>query len=613
MTVLATVEIELHVIAPLLCAGIGRQVWGVDKEFLRDHRGQPLLPASHVKGKLREAWRQLFACRALSSAPDIDFLLGLEPKSDDPEPGRGLLELTDFRLTCHDGRHQPLHRIKIDEASGTVKEQALLVMKPCGIAGQNLAWHGGASYPAENEEKAVEIRNALKVGLAFITSFGSEKGIGFGRLTRVEIGIPSCEPSRAVISRSPDGDVLGLRITAREPLLIGGLRIADNLLPSEPVISGAVIKGALAQALRRRLGVGGIAAVTGESMRNLLTAAGLPLLGEYFDDIGFSHAFPSCSPRARAVTPPLSLVQDGNGLFDLALAPEGFDCRPGQGAPMFRIDWKDGGDAVDARYGWRWPRRIYRTRTAIEGESGTATEGKLYSFQFLCPEDETGQEVHWLANVRLPTCPGDVRRKLAGELDFVLRNWLIHLGKRYGAVEVEMADHPVTPCRPSHPGQSGRMVVSLQTDTLLLDPFTLASGDEKDVSAAYQDVWTELSGGTWRLARHFASQKLTGGYIGRRFTHKSSYCPWFLTAAGSVFVLEAVQADAPDMGFINDIQAYGLPLPGWVGERYGPDDGSLWRRCPYLPENGYGEVAINLDDHFDLQVRGNRESKDAQG
>jgi hypothetical protein len=45
----------------------------------------------------------------------------------------------------------------------------------------------------------------------------------------------------------------------------------------------------------------------------------------------------------------------------------------------------------------------------------------------------------------------------------------------------------------------------------------------------------------------------------------------------------------------------GLPLPKWAVEKYQRDGkkGDHWSNCPYIPQNGYGEIAVNLSIHWD--------------
>jgi hypothetical protein len=44
--------------------------------------------------------------------------------------------------------------------------------------------------------------------------------------------------------------------------------------------------------------------------------------------------------------------------------------------------------------------------------------------------------------------------------------------------------------------------------------------------------------------------------------------------------------------------ALGLPLPVWALAEYGQYNRELWETCPFVPENGYGEIAVNLAWHW---------------
>jgi hypothetical protein len=148
-------------------------------------------------------------------------------------------------------------------------------------------------------------------------------------------------------------------------------------------------------------------------------------------------------------------------------------------------------------------------------------------------------------------------------------------------------------------------VVTLQTPALLIDPGRhLAPGGkngsarEEDLEREYQDVWQELSEGSLRMASYFQRCTLAGGeYFRRRFLGKDAqYKPYLLSSEGSTFLLE------PASGEENAARAYldswlrsGLPLSRSVRTFYRiPDEPKIqWAHCPYVPENGYGEIAVN--------------------
>jgi hypothetical protein len=119
---------------------------------------------------------------------------------------------------------------------------------------------------------------------------------------------------------------------------------------------------------------------------------------------------------------------------------------------------------------------------------------------------------------------------------------------------------------------------------------------------AYGAVFAEWTGGALELTRIFARQTLHGGiYLHRRFQERNRYRPYALTATGSVFVFSVVpgqEALAADTAakWLSD----GLPTPRWAVEAFARKghDGAYWSNNPYLPENGFGEIAVNLDNPF---------------
>ena len=143
-----------------------------------------------------------------------------------------------------------------------------------------------------------------------------------------------------------------------------------------------------------------------------------------------------------------------------------------------------------------------------------------------------------------------------------------------------------------------RWVVMLQTPALLCDVSAVAPG-LSDATVAYKAYWEEASGKKLTLERHFARQTLMGGeFLWNRFSKQSLYSPFVLTNAGAVFVLRVMNDE--DAGaaakkleeWIRD----GLPLATTVRKRFGlAGDAGDWKKCPYVPENGYGEIAVDLE------------------
>ena len=61
-----------------------------------------------------------------------------------------------------------------------------------------------------------------------------------------------------------------------------------------------------------------------------------------------------------------------------------------------------------------------------------------------------------------------------------------------------------------------------------------------------------------------------------------------------MFVFDVTDQTKADVKVDNWLK-HGLPLPDWAENLYGNN----WQTCPFLPENGFGEIAVNLDVHWD--------------
>ncbi len=84
---------------------------------------------------------------------------------------------------------------------------------------------------------------------------------------------------------------------------------------------------------------------------------------------------------------------------------------------------------------------------------------------------------------------------------------------------------------------------------------------------------------------------MRGGFLRRNKQDAAApYYPYYLTEAGSVFVLK-IKNETKAVELFDLWEKRGLDLPKWAEDSYGKP---VWRQCPFVPENGYGEVMINL-------------------
>lgn len=581
-------DLTLTLAGPLMTRSTAAGGYGVDSPMARDARGRYCIPGTLVKGRLRDAWRELHEAAGAAFDPDVRGLLGEEAgnagNSGEVGPRRGRLRFDD--LVC-DAREadQTLFRIQIDDQRGAVKHGAYQVIEAPFAAGEQVAFRGAIRFAAHDDADAERVRQHVTTGLRWITSLGAMRTVGFGRLLDVALQAAS-EPAASVTAGATGDERLAVLLTLEAPFCVPRHRTDDNLFESESVIPGAALKGSLAASWQ---------ALLGQPVGDPITAAtdpARPKLGEHFTRVRFMHAFPiqrsGNTPPRRPVVPPLSVVKTSRGTFDVALEPGPVLIE--NEAPAFAIDWKSRAD-VDDRFGWHEPKRELRVRTRIDSDTRRAAEGALFGYEMVVPHGFA-----WHTRIDLGGVPADDRAQVERELREVLAHGLRGIGKTKVSAGVEWLDATADADHvESHAQDAGLWILTLQTPALLCDPEGLTeSSGERELRERYEHAFAALSAGTLRLTRYLARQRLAGGYyIHRRFQPHAPYRPYLLTEAGSLFVLEPAGAEhtAPAREYVDRWRRHGLPLPPWAA-------GATWQTCPYLPENGYGEVAVNLTTHW---------------
>jgi hypothetical protein len=571
-----------------------------------------------VKGRLREAWTELESAAGsflqTRCGSTAEQLLGAgsgnqRNNGTSTEPKRGRLHFDNFvdqnKITATSDKESVLYRIKLDEARGSVSKGAYQVIEAPYAAGAEACFVGHINFRAIDAAQADKIKDCIQIGLRWITNLGANCNVGFGRLLDAQItDTQYSSPALQYIPAPTGAEKFDLEIIPQTPFGITRRRVADNLFESEMIIPGAVLKGCLAHTWRSLLGDdpdGEIQAGYDSSRSELC---------EHFHNIRFTHAFPANeNQQARPVTAPLSLVKAHNDkLYDVALFDRpvliGKQNEPMEWiAPAFAIDWKDNRE-VQQLFGWANPKRELRVRTAIDSTRRKAKDEQLFAYELIVPDG-----VAWHASVDISAITDPTtRRKVEQQLLGLLAYGLHGLGKTKAQANVVIRDigsNPsVYPSRhdPQIDPQTNEQywIVTLQTPTILCDPQEVNSSGLFD---AYRKTWDELSSSTVQLKHFFARQVLSGGYyLYRRFMKPDEYYPYFLSEPGSVFMLAAVQnreSEAQDC--IKDWLAHGLPLPSYAqpGSRHDSLPRNDWRNCPYLREGGYGEIAVNLDVHWD--------------
>lgn len=630
-----TLKVRLTLAGPILTrsTAIGRM--GVDAPMARLYGRQDggfFLPYSLVRGQLSQSWNELDNLTGGQFAQDIDEMSGddnglLGKSTDDSgnleaknlSPARGWLDFTDFE-------HQPGpisskeqkeldnpalgYRIRMDSGRGASAKGAMQEIERPFAAGEQVVFEGEIGYFAKDEPQAESIKLAIVQGLRWTASFGAERTSGFGKLLDVEVS--EISESSTLLDQAPalngseaQKQLIGIAITPQTPFCVAKRRVVDNLFESEIVLSGAVLKGVLAATIKRLLGW------SGEIIDGSLPAPWQEL-GANFDLIRFTHAFPANKNTGkRPVRQPLSLVKDTNShedasgnsydvVYDVAICespglirgPEHTDSNPQLRAPNFSIDWKSDDDVLET-FGWDTLDRELRVRTAIDPNTRRAKNQQLFAYEMVIPDSR-----RWLGYVDLSKVHSNARPAVEAQLRTILGYSLRGLGKTKARAKIDwdVNFQPVFESNWEPLIPSGQWVVTLQTSALLCNPLDLdETSGEPELFTNYQQVWDDLSGGSLKLVRFFAAQSLAGGYLVRRFRPGIPYNPFLLTDAGSVFVLKANGDAGTAEAIVKKWGETGLALPKWAADFYGDD----WRTCPFLPVNGFGEVAVNLPCHQD--------------
>ncbi len=602
------IDIQLTIQGPFMSQSSTPGIYGVDIPLARNSKGQIVLPGSLVAGRLRQAWEELH--NTLGKKQNLDVvpftdeiiqLLGEASSTGGVLPQRKQLVFTDF--ICMDREpeksNQMLHsRIALDQQRGAVKKGAVIVLESPFASGDTLRFNGSVRFDVSTKERAEKIEAALLCGLQWIPDFGAFSSIGFGRLKDVSV-------IRWEIDRYPvqivsvNNDRFAIVLQPETPFCIAERPVAGNIFTSRNEIPGGVLKGALAETLRR---------IIEESSGN--KNPGLQLLQDHFSKITFTHAFPAEQQTKqqlrRPVQLPLSLVKvkEEESLYDLALLD-----RPvliNGAVPQFQIDWKKGGSSE-----FGWPAEVkkeIRVHTAIDRASNRHQEGSLFSYEMVVPE-----QLCWLGWVDISQVDKNFRPEVIRQLTGLLTAGIQGLGKTKSFAACRIVDdREVIPVKSSLPleqnSKEHTLILTMQSAALLLDyqNFIEETQQQKlSLKKAYARTWQQLSGNLLTLQRFFARQTLSGGkYQYNRF-QQDEYRPWLLTSPGSVFVFSYQRDKAAEVKEqVQKWQRLGIPLADIVIKAYQlAKDRPLWMQCPFLPENGYGEIAVNLESHFSLRPK----------
>lgn len=546
--------IELRIKAPFLFPGTPFGSFGLDRIGIRDAQGKPVIPRDQIKGIVRHGLQEL------GRADILNALFGAQSGDIAPVPhGSEQQEVDGANLTPKRaqiifsdligdkvGRRDlpPYPRVSLGEDSGAADPGKIMTAEQMFLPGEEVTFTGRVHVRQPCNDLAAPLELALKVA----ECIGAMKSIGFGEIINTKV-IKKGPPAKPI--GVPEGDVFKWTFSLDRPYLIDAERVSENTFLGRYEIPGGVLKGMIAEAL---------------------TAMNGPLRQAQSDaltDLMISFAKP---PSQRRLIP-ASLVWDRSSgrLFDLATGSQP------AGNISWQNDWKPGDEAnlvCDKHFGPApEPNREYRIHTRIDPTSGAAKDNSLFATIALNPPKD-GFEVIL-----------DMRRVAVDQRSFlstVFPDMLCGLGRTDAILETRSLE-PIEVEKTEI--AAGRISLILETPGLLAD-YSDGNGCAR---TAYQEFWKTVLPNS-DLISHYARQRLIGGYQASRFGIPGKFRPFLITEAGAVFTFDLDPADVGRLGQKLD--------SGLCRKKLGAISLN-WQNCPFVAENGYGEVSIYEPRHLE--------------
>ena len=609
--------INITIKGPFLTSSGINENYFYDKTFQRDSAGNPIIPKSHIKGKIRMALEELYSIdhEKLNSYKEeypIDLLFGKPSEEGSYDPVYGILKFSSLRLDSPSSEiNESGYRTQttIDVVTMTAAKNQLRTIEDLFGINKESCWQGEIEYCVENEKQAKRLTELIFLALKWLPNLGAQKGTGFGRNEKIHITSPnkiSCASDDSdkiteLQNKANESDQFIISIYPLEPITIGGVKSRkSNFIDSEVIITGGLIKGAFAACLNRGLNIRPSYQELSEKTKE--SYQGFENLVSNFDKIRFLHAIPSYNQNIRPIKIPISTVKVNNQKYDLALTPiKTIDTI----SPTYFSDWK----IFESYFDEAHPNKIISTNVEIDDNSRRSKEGNLFSKVAFEPKDGE-REIYWIGKVDFSGIEDKQQKKLAKQ-EFIEAVYLyfIRLAKRNTKAKVELS----LINKPDDFNQAAinhnQLVIALQSDAIMLNPETIKKNNAIKLFDAYAAYWKEQFGELSEIIimkDFYASQKFYGGYLYHRYLGKydrkstpKQYRPYFLTEAGSTFIFEINGNHKKIEQLTQKLLSSGLCLPNWTKNNYILEEVENWKTCPFVPANGYGEVNINLKTHWE--------------
>lgn len=557
--------LTIRLVSPFLFEGTTNTIIGVDSAFLRDADGRPVIPAAQVRGVLRAAMAALRD--AGYQTADIEGMFGHASKDarDNNDlhdvPDRGHAIFGDL-VAAKPSRATEYTRVAIDEATGTVKRGALQVIELVAPLGDTVDFSGKLVIRYPDPVQAAKVEAAIRKALRLIPAMGAHKSAGFGEVVTagcslVETGKHEALAPTATAPLPPGTNLVAFDVAFDRPLLVDARRAAENVFEGSTVVPGAALKGAVAERLR----LAGLRPETDPRLSSALAAT------------RFSHAFPLKDGKAAELPLPMSLVLKGEtDLADIAGWSMGQAPLHRGKAADFLASAKDE-RKIAAREKLGLPLvnadKLPRTHIAIDNDRLTAAENQLYSTVAIATQGHLWRMTLDFSAVDDREQAALIRAAVSGTIDGIGRT-----GATATLTEVDV---------PKFPEAGSEAILTLVTPALLFDG---ASDKGKTMAQRYAEYFQHHLDGAV-LENFFARRRMAGGYAATRYrAYGPAYFPFVLTEPGSVFRLSLKTPEA--RAAVTRSLRFGLPAADLGGVS------TNWQSCPYVPENGYGEVRLDL-------------------
>ncbi|WP_166423553.1 RAMP superfamily CRISPR-associated protein [Paraglaciecola sp. 20A4] len=567
---------------PILTQGVGGLSHGLDSAVLRDHKGNPVLAGTLIKGNLRHGIQEL---QHISENQFVDATWLTEwfgeasADATHNAPQRGRLVFDHHWQTNHVAEVSgQINRIKINE-QGTVEKGSLAFIESPFLPGQLITFKGNITVNASQQEVDA-LTNVLNKAAQYLFAIGGLKSIGFGKVVKVDITTGAISVNKVKVKASQRVDY---RLKFDRPVCFPAYSSVGNRFESQKFASGAVVKGVIAQLVKPKT-----------------------LLAENLDVINFSFLYPY---NNEGRTPPLPLSKAVNklgGKVDTAQHACFDSANANLETPymVWASDWKNEAEDV---YGYTKLPTTLMVRTGIEQYSeyaphlrGSAQESNLFSLECVLHETGTtkeGSPIEWGGEISFTRVPKDKRERVAKELIDILSSPCIGpFGKTKAMATFTDVSKGVDEYFRFKKNEERAVILTLRSPAALHPYQGEAPMPCDDITAHYQQVFNLLADNSLQLISAYVQHTLSGGdYMWRRYGQPAPYQPQILTAPGSVFIFQVNKLQAAQ-SVINQWIKNGMPShPEQNGNDTTPEGiQENWQQNPYNRGNGYGEVTAEL-------------------